>query len=115
LLVLVSGCVTPVIPLPPPLQPTIIVDPAKGEVVFEGPLSAPHQDALFYIFNSKNGKGVIIQAAHDGSYVADPLPAADGDEVNLWASRWGSDSPSSVLCLMVRYTSATDGKLVDCP
>ena len=106
LLVLVGGCVTPVIPLPPP-DPTrlsITVDAAKGEVVLVGKTDSPLADVLIYLFNVETGKGNITRASADGSFITDPLPVADGGMLELWAARDGDDSPSSVRCLVVSYT-----------
>lgn len=104
-----AACVTPVIPLPPPAPATMAisqVDPDKQQVVLSGGKSDPHGGVLFHIYHPASGKGQIVQAAQDGSFVSDPITAAEGDRLEVWATRFIAEGdPSSVICILVSYDS----------
>jgi hypothetical protein len=111
-----AACVTPVIPMPPP-DPSLMrfeqVDPTKGEVVLSMSASDPHGGTLIHIFHPKSGKGQILQAKQDGSFVSDPIKAAEGDQLEIWSARFVAESePSSVVCIVVRYV---EGGVMECP
>jgi hypothetical protein len=108
--VVVGGCVTPVIPLPPP-NPSLMsltADTNKGEIVISGKASDPHSDALYYFYNLRTGYGTIALAQPDGSFTTQPLEAKDGDKLDLWTSRFGEDEPSSVVRVIVRYSGSLE-------
>jgi len=91
-LVVLAGCVTPSIPIPPP-------DPAKMTFHVEGTGSAStatfsyahddqYVDAVVYVFNRDVGQGVIQSANPDGSIgPTQPFPAKIGDRVEVSVQR----------------------------
>ena len=85
LLTLIAACFTPSIPIPPP-EPglmTFTVDPGTpGEATFRYGPTPNYGDAVVYVFNRTQGRGIIDTARPDGSVGPTPaFPAADDDQI----------------------------------
>ncbi len=83
---LVTGCVTPSIPIPPPDSDkmTFAFDPTAGTATFSYTASANFGGATVYVFDRAQGKGVIDTARDDGSVgPTPPFTAAAGDPVDI--------------------------------
>jgi len=81
-----GACNTPSVPLPPPLLQALSFQegPQAGQVVITGTPELRHADARFYVYNQSMGDGVIVTAAHDGSFSAGPFGGNAGDLVQLY-------------------------------
>lgn len=110
---MLSGCVTPVIPLPPPKIDRIDLElSASGkEIVLRGKADPNLSGAWIFAVNSNARQGVMREAEADGSFVMDPLPAADGDRINLWAAPTYFEATGDVSCGKVDLASK---KLLKC-
>jgi hypothetical protein len=89
----VLACNTPSVPLPPPFLGALTFQPGPetGKVVLHGNANAQHADARFNVFNTSNGEGVIVTAAHDGSFTTEPFAGADGDLIDLYYDTPGQE------------------------
>jgi hypothetical protein len=83
IVVVLAGCITPSIPIPPP-------DPSEmqfhvgsdGGAVFSYPPTDAYKGGTCYVFDRTNGRGVFQVANADGSIGPTlPLPAQLGDQV----------------------------------
>jgi hypothetical protein len=105
-----AGCVTPVIPLPPPKPGDLtldITDPAKNLVTIAGKAAAYYKGAYIFILNLTTGHGVIVPASvDDGSFESDPFEAKDGNRIDLWAKHAPDDEEGSDVLRLV-LTSGT--------
>jgi hypothetical protein len=82
---LLAGCTTPSVPLPPPdLSALSFTGTTPGIVQIVGQPESRHADARFYVFDYGSGEGVITQAKHDGSFTSMPFAGADGDTVQIY-------------------------------
>jgi hypothetical protein len=84
--VVLGGCVTPSIPIPPPepQRMTFAVDVQAGAARFSYDPEPNYADAVVYVFNRERGQGIITTARPDGSVgPTDPFPAAVGDSVAI--------------------------------
>ena len=111
LLVALTACNTPMIPLPPPEpEPQDMVvavykaDPTR--LVFSAEAATPGARlsfparALVTIFDDDSGYGTLVTAGGDGSFVSDPVTAEEGDRVRIgYESEEGELSEE--LCLRV--------------
>jgi hypothetical protein len=82
--VLLAGCVTPSVPIPPPKPEamTFEVDFDLGSARFAYQPDPSYAFAIVYVFNRDAGRGVITTANADGSVSpTDPFPAEIGDAV----------------------------------
>ncbi len=109
-----GGCVTPVIPLPPP-DPTKmtfeVTGTAKDQVTITGAASAVHNGGYIYLINMSTGRGVITQTGEDGSFKAEPIKAQDKDQLHMWAARGPDDPSSEVTCGLLDFAS---GRVLRC-
>ncbi|HEY4243625.1 MAG TPA: hypothetical protein VGM88_27620 [Kofleriaceae bacterium] len=99
--IVLGGCVTPSIPIPPP-------DPAKMDfdvtaidqastAVFTYPAEDNYSDSTVYIFNRDQGTGIITLARGDGSVgPTQPVSAAIGDQVVVTFQREDQDVSTCV-------------------
>lgn len=81
---LVGGCVTPSIPIPPPepQRMTFTIDAQAGAASFTYGPESNYAEAVVYIFNRDRGQGIITTARPDGSVgPTDPFPATVGDQI----------------------------------
>jgi hypothetical protein len=103
------SCVTPVIPLPPPplYDMTFALSGPQNDAIV---LSCPRQANPAYgghdifVYNRTEKKVVVVTAAFDGSFTTDPLPAKDGDEIEIWAFISPGDASDS-LCGRADFAS----------
>ncbi len=110
---LVSGFVTPLIPLPPPdsrYMSLIIPDKTKGVAQF---LYSPpsddrsHNGAYFFVFNENTGKGVIQQADGEGAIKSsDSISVKDGHRISVWVKRAAGEERSDIVNLVVDYSKS---------
>lgn len=119
-LILVAGCNTPQIPLPPPLIDMLtlgVVDDTQRIVHVEGPArSVPgHAGVFIYAQRPPDGSwkgvhGVIVAADADGSFVTDPFSATEGQPFTY---RYRvDDHESRPACFLVSY--ANGGEVRGC-
>ena len=83
---LVGGCVTPSIPIPPPEpeQMSFAVDVASDSATFAYGVEPNYADAVVYVFNRRTGTGIITTARGDGSVgPTQPFPARVSDQVTI--------------------------------
>jgi len=104
---ILAGCVTPVIPIPPPIFELERQDLTQTVVVKSGQASGQHANALIYFLNLTTGEGVITQADEYGKYRSAALKAIEGQQLELWAARFADDSPSSIICFVLDQKSPT--------
>jgi hypothetical protein len=113
----VSGCVTPVIPLPPPRPEHMslnVVDQQQSLITING-IDPNLHDVLIFFFNQRTGNGVITRTSRTGEYASEPFEAIVGDRLDTWATRWTDDIPSSSICLVVVGDAQPEGLKEECP
>ena len=104
---LITGCVTPMIPLPPPdsrLMSLTIKDKSTGVATFKYEKDSRFNGAYFYVFNESTGKGVIQQSNPDGSLESDPLTVKEGNYLSVWVKRASGEERSDIVNLVVDYS-----------
>lgn len=106
---LVTGCVTPMIPLPPPdsrFMSLTIADKSKGVATFNYKPDKPNpfNGAYFFIFNENTGNGVIKQADEDGTVSTGSFAVKEGQYLSIWVKRAVSDERSDIVNLVVDYS-----------
>jgi hypothetical protein len=101
---LAAACVTPSIPIPPP-SPELMrfeVDVDAGEATFAYPANDNYIDAIVYVFNRSEGRGIITTARGDGSVgPTEPIPAAYGQEIAVSFEIAASEFVSTCVVLTV--------------
>jgi hypothetical protein len=104
---LIASCFTPSIPIPPPeaSASSFAVDTEGGIATFSYPPSPRYADALVYVFNRTQGRGVIEVARPDGSIgPTAPFPAVIDDEVSITID---TEEQAVSLCVIVREGTPT--------
>lgn len=104
LLLALTRCNTPFIPIPPPGNPTFtpvtISDPMGGSKIVWEARGGSHwsmRRAKVFVFNLDTETGVIAGAKADGSYVAGPFDGRITDRIELsYEDLYGEHSP--VVC-----------------
>ena len=83
--VLLGGCNTPSVPLPPPLELTALsfTAPNPGLVEFRGKPSARHAGAIMFAFNRTRGNGVLQRTNADGSFATEPFGGKADETIEL--------------------------------
>ena len=102
LIALLGACFTPSIPIPPPEASAITfeIDTSAGVATFHYPPSARYADALVYVFNRTQGRGIIELARPDGSIgPTAPFPAVIDDEVAITIE---AEEQAVSICVVVR-------------
>jgi hypothetical protein len=104
------ACVTPSVPLPPPLISSLsfAAAPAPGQVVVQGAPTARHANVRFYVYNRSKGDGAIAQAAADGSFKTVPFLGAAGDNVQLYYDTPAGER-SEDTCVTLQLTGSLVG------
>jgi hypothetical protein len=104
-LAVVSGCITPSIPIPPPDPAKMVFDitdigSPSSTAIFSYPPDVNYQGALVFVFNRDRGTGVIQQANADGSVgPTQPLAAAVDEQVVVTFQR---DDQTVSTCIRLR-------------
>ncbi len=85
-LLVIAGCVTPSIPIPPPdpgqMTFAITGDAGATHASFSYPANINYQDAVVFVFNRDRGTGIIDTARSDGSVgPTAPVEAAVGEQI----------------------------------
>jgi hypothetical protein len=108
------ACVTPSVPLPPPLISSLsfATAPIAGYVVMKGDPTSRHANVRFYVYNLSKGDGAIAQAASDGSFTTDPFLGATGDTIQLYYQMPGGDL-SETICVTLQLTGSLVGNSCD--
>ena len=86
LVLLVVGCVTPQIPLPPPDIEDIsfkVVEPGGNEIEISGAPNPGLAGAAIMVINNRTGYGTVARADVDGSYITWPILALDQDTLDI--------------------------------
>lgn len=106
-LLILTGCVTPVIPLPPPRieDLSFALTPAKDAVTITGSRNLNLSGSWIFVVNSRAGKGTMKSAEPDGSFTTDPLDAKDRDAIHLWAAPTYIEATGDVTCVVLDFTS----------
>jgi len=102
LAVVLGGCITPSIPIPPPDADLMdfAVDLGAGTATFAYEGDANYADAIVYVYNRDTGTGVITTADGDGRVTpTDPFPATVGDEI---AVTFETDENVVSTCVILR-------------
>jgi hypothetical protein len=117
LLLVVAGCVTPVIPLPPP-QPSsyaVTVDTTHKDTITISNRKGQELPALavIFAFNLTTGVGVIQRVGDNGLFEA-TLQAKDGHKLSFWSSRNTDEATSEMACAVLDLPAgSTTGTLRD--
>lgn len=111
-LVVVSGCVTPSIPIPPPdparMEFHLSGDPGATSASFSYPPNVNFVDSVVFVYNRDLGVGIIEDANPDGSVgPTAPVAAALGDQMVVSFQR---DDQTVSTCIRLREgaQSSTD-------
>jgi hypothetical protein len=104
------ACVTPSVPLPPPLISSLsfATAPAAGQVVMQGAATSRHANVRFYVYNRSKGDGAIAQAAADGSFTTVPFLGAGGDTVQLYYDTPAGERSENI-CVTLQLTGSLVG------
>jgi hypothetical protein len=88
---LLAGCNSPTLPLPPPSSPN--VELRNGTVIVWGPPGAVTPSAQVICFNHATGDGRWSDADVEGAYTI-VIPGKRGDALELWQRVGNHSSPS---------------------
>jgi hypothetical protein len=113
---LATACLTPSVPLPPPLlgQMTFAAGATAGQVTLQSPPQANTIGAArFTVYNASKQMGVIFESASDGSFTSPPFPGSDGDYIQL---SYDKTTGSGSRCTTLHLTGAPigDANTSDC-
>ncbi len=92
---LTAGCLAPTLPLPPPTDPEVTGPDAQGLVTVTG---AVEPRAFAFVLNAAKNDGRVQQTGDNGFY-SFTLPAEVGDEMWLWYTIGGEESPTLVFSI----------------
>jgi hypothetical protein len=85
---LAQGCVTPVIPLPPPLTDSLELascDTTNKTISFKAEPKFTAPGNYVFLFNNNLAKGIITQADGNGGFAEiKSFPAEDGHQILVW-------------------------------
>jgi hypothetical protein len=99
------GCVTPSIPLPPPvLEALQFHAPAPGQIELQGAPTGAHSNKRFAAYNESRGVGVLQQTAADGSFVTIPFDGNAADSVLVWYETPSGDRSDTYRCAVTLDT-----------
>jgi hypothetical protein len=110
---LTTACLTPSVPLPPPLveNMTFQTTATAGEVVLQSPPEPSVGLARFSIWNASKQVGVLFESAADGSFTSPPFLGSDGDYIEVVYEK---TSGSASRCTALHVTGAPIGYASDC-
>lgn len=105
LAIVLAGCITPSIPIPPPdpEKMTFDIGATDGLAVFTYPPDDRIKDAVVYIYNRDLGEGIITTAGNDGSVgPTKPFPALVHNQVVV---TFQQDDQSISTCIRIKQGS----------
>lgn len=94
---LLGGCQSPTLPLPPPSEPDYLATPDGQHVEIVGDPGSAIPGALLMVFNVDLGEGVIVTVGPRGEFSArieTNFTDASVNTVELWQRHGRADSPS---------------------
>jgi hypothetical protein len=110
-LVAIGGCVTPSIPLPPPVVDQIeITSPAMGQIQLVGhcmPAIDQQAGSRFFAYNQARGVGAIALSDSNGCFMTEPFAGVAGEMLELWYEKSAKSSETRVCTIMVGKLSTT--------
>ena len=115
-LLTLHGCVTPMIPLPPPLVDKMsltVVDKSAGLVRFNYKPDDEYSGAFFYVFNRTTKNGIIQQANEDGSLTSQTFKVEQDQELSIWAQRSTDEVTSDDVNVRVDFNDPKGRYLVE--
>jgi hypothetical protein len=96
----VSGCNTPSLPLPPPdVGALSFSSPGTNLVILTGAASSRHASVTFFALNDAARVGTIVETNADGSFKTDPFTGVANDPVELWYEM-GSRRSDTAACMI---------------
>ena len=103
-LLVLAGCVTPSIPIPPPdpakMTFQITVTGTDSSAVFNYPPTTDYKGGIAYLYNQNLGAGIIQNCNNDGSIgPTAPMRATAGDQIVV-SVQVGQQTDSS--CIVLR-------------
>jgi hypothetical protein len=105
-LAVLPGCVTPSIPLPPPvLEALQFHAPTPGQIELEGAPTGAHANKRFAAYNESRGVGVLQQTAADGSFATIPFDGNANDSVLIWYETSSGDRSDTFRCTVTLDTA----------
>ncbi|MFO0568702.1 MAG: hypothetical protein U0263_23775 [Polyangiaceae bacterium] len=87
---LLAGCLSPTLPLPPPSKPTVEGPDQNGMVTLDGWVEA---EASVFAANMRTGD-IRGQFTHETGHYRFEIPAQENDEIELWYQVGTTASPS---------------------
>jgi hypothetical protein len=93
---LIFACNSTYIPIPPPDPSFSESTSTPGEWQVSTPPDARASGAIFYIYNSNLGSGLIQRAEPDGSMHAYPLRGQAGDRIGIHWERSVTEGSSAI-------------------
>jgi hypothetical protein len=97
-----GSCFTPSIPIPPPDARliTFALDAEGGQATFHYDPMPEYANALVYVYNRTQGRGVIDTARPDGSIgPTAPFPAVLDDQIAVTVE---TDEQTASTCVVIR-------------
>lgn len=103
-LVVIAGCVTPSIPIPPPdparMQFSLSGEPGARKASFSYPPNVNFVDTVVFVYNRDLGVGIIEAAHPDGS--VGPTAAVAADVGNQMIVSFQRDDQTVSTCIRLR-------------
>lgn len=113
-MVVIAGCTTPSVPIPPPSPDNIYfaLDGDNGQATFHYDPDPSYGDAIVYVFNRDAGEGIITRADADGRVQeSNPFPALVGDKIVVTFEVEAQTSSTCVLVQEGQSSSASECEL----
>lgn len=111
-LVLITGCITPSIPIPPPdparMEFHLTGDAANHQASFTYPPDVNYVDSVVFVYNRDLGVGIIQNANADGS--VGPTPGVSAELGHQIVISFQRDDQTVSTCVRLRegHQSSTD-------
>jgi hypothetical protein len=104
----VLGCNTPSVPIPPPATSRIEfeLEPDVGQARFRYLATPEYGGAIVYVFNRDQGRGIIETAGDDGAVgPTAPFPGVEGDDIVI---SFQVDDDIQSICVTLRAGRSSD-------